>query len=194
MENKLLFDNLNRYTTIGAEDFERIESCLTKRFVKKKRSLLQEGDVCNHLYFVTKGALRSYRIDMAGNEHIMQFALEDHWVADLASFITQSQGDMYIETIEDSEILLLPYKELQGLLIEMPSLEKFFRQLFQHAYVSLQRRVALRESKPAKDRYLELIAAQPSIAKRIPLLYIASYLGITAESLSRVRGNIANGK
>lgn len=165
---------------------------MVKRYIKKKRNIVNEGEVSRYLFFVLTGSLRSYTIDSGGNEHIMQFAFEGHWVSDLASFITQSPGDTIIEAIEEAEVLLLPHHELELLLEKLPTLEKFFRHLYQSAYVALQKRVNVRQSKTAKERYKELIIKQPNIAKRIPLLYIASYLGITAESLSRVRSAMAN--
>lgn len=194
MDHLLLYQNLNKYTPINEEDFRFIERSLLKHHVKKKRIILRQGEVNRYLYFVLKGALRSYTIDKLGNEHIIQFAFEDYWVADLSSFITQAPGEIFIETIEDIEVLLLPYHELDILLDKIPALEKYFRHLYQRAYVGLQKRVNTRDSTTAKERYKELITMQPEIAKRIPLLYIASYLGITPESLSRVRRTLASEK
>ena len=194
MNYPLLFQNFNRYTSISEIDYNLIETALEKRHVKKKRILLNQGDVSRYLIFVLKGSLRSYTIDKEGNEHVMQFAFEGHWVSDLASFITQTPGEMVIEAIEECEVVLLPHDELNALLERIPSLEKFFRQLYQGAYVALQKRVNSRASTSAKERYKELILQHPYVAKRIPLRLIASYLGITAESLSRVRNTMANEK
>ena len=192
MENLLLYQNLNRYTHISETDFKLIEAGLIKRNVKRKRTILNEGEISRYLFFVVAGSLKSFTIDPSANEHVMQFAFEGHWVSDLSSFITQSPGEIVIEAIEDSEVLLFPHHELDLLFDKIPALEKFFRQLYQRAYVALQKRVSMRESTTAKERYKELISKHPNIAKRVPLLSIASYLGITAESLSRIRGNMAN--
>lgn len=192
MEYPELFQNLNRYAGISAVDYNFIETFLTKRRVKKKRAVLNRAEISRHLFFVLKGSLRSYSIDQSGNERVMQFAFEGHWVSDLSSFITQTPGDMIIEAVEDAEVLLLAHNDLEMLLDKIPALEKFFRLLYQRAYVALQKRVNMRDSNTAKERYKELIAKQPNVAKRVPLLYIASYLGITAESLSRVRAAMAN--
>ncbi|UKT65994.1 Crp/Fnr family transcriptional regulator [Pedobacter mucosus] len=192
MDNSLLYQNLNQYTHIGEQEFEIIENVLTSRRIKKKRTVLNHGEISRYLFFVVKGALRSYTVGQDGNEHIIQFAFEGHWVSDLSSFITQTPGEIVIEAIEESEVLLFPHHELEVLLDKIPALEKFFRHLYQKAYVALQKRVNMRDSTTAKERYKELISKQPDIAKRIPLLYIASYLGITAESLSRIRGAMAN--
>lgn len=192
MDYPLLFQNFNRYTSITELDYNLIETALLKRYVKKKRTILNQGDISRYLIFVINGSLRSFTVDNDGNEHVMQFAFEGHWVSDLSSFITQTPGEMVIEAIEDCEVVLLPHHELNLMLDKIPALEKFFRQLYQQAYVGLQKRVNLRASASAKERYEELIAQHPNIAKRIPLQFIASYLGITAESLSRVRSKKAN--
>ena len=192
MDNPLLFQNFNRYTSITELDYNLIETALLTRYVKKKRTILNQGDISQYLIFVINGSLRSFTVDHDGDEHVLQFAFEGHWVSDLSSFITQTPGVMVIEAIEDCEVVLLPHHELNSLLDKIPALEKYFRQLYQQAYVGLQKRVNLRASASAKERYEELIAQHPNIAKRIPLQFIASYLGITAESLSRVRSKKAN--
>lgn len=194
MNYELLYQNFNRYTHISEADYYKIEPFLIRRFLKKRRAILNQGEISRYLFFVLQGSLRSFSIDAAGNEHIMQFAFEGHWISDLSSFITQTPGEMVVEAMEDAEILLLPHHELDLLLNTVPAFEKYFRHLYQRAYVTLMSRVNMRDSIPAKERYKTLIAQQPNIAKRVPLLYIASYLGITAESLSRLRGMMANEK
>lgn len=185
--SSLLFNNFNKHSTITEEQFRTIEKLLVKRFVKKRKSLLTEGDISRYMYFVEKGCLRSYTVDKEGVEHVIQLVLEEHWVGDLYSFITQSQGTVNIEAIEDTEVFLLSYQDLEKLYDEIPALEKFFRKLFQRAYVTLQQRLNSVQSISAEERYRELIELRPQLLKRVPLIYIASYLGITPESLSRIR-------
>jgi CRP-like cAMP-binding protein len=187
MRSTLLFNNFNKYAPIKETDFERIESIMAKKFVKKRRSLLTEGDVSRYIYFIEKGALRSFTIDKEGTEHVIQLGLEGHWIADLSSFITQVPGNISIEAIEDSEVLLLPHRELELLYNEVPALERYFRHLYQRAYVGLQQRLNTAVSLNAEDRYRMLIHDFPQVAARIPLIYVASFLGITPESLSRIR-------
>ncbi len=187
MISSLLFANLNKHAKVTEEDFSLIEKKLVKRFVKKRRSLLREGETSRYLYFVEKGALRSYTIDKNGIEHVIQLAIEDHWVADLYSFVTQAPGNINIEAIEDSEVFSLPNHDLEHLYNEIPALERYFRHLYQRAYVGLQQRYNSALSHSAEERYRILITELPRIAARIPLIYIASYLGITPESLSRIR-------
>jgi CRP-like cAMP-binding protein len=182
-----LLHNFNKYARITEDDFALIEQVISKKFVKKRRTLLSEGDISRYIYFVERGALRSFTVDKEGVEHVIQLAIEDHWIADLYSFVTQVAGNINIEAIEDSEVWLLPHHELELLYDKIPALERYFRQLFQRAYVSLQQRLNLTVSSNAEDRYRQLIKDAPQIAARIPLIYIASFLGITPESLSRIR-------
>ena len=136
-----------------------------------------------YLYFVEKGSLRSYSIGKDGSEHVLQLVIEDNWIADLSSFITQMPGNLTVEAIEYSEVLLLPYSAIDELCEKLPKLETYFRKLYQRAYVSMQQRYNAVQSSQAKERYEILIRDNPQIAARIPLIHIASYLGITAESL-----------
>lgn len=186
MDN-LLFNNISSRSNISAVEFELIEKVLVKRFYKRKKTLLNEGELSRYIYFVNKGCIRSYSMDKEGNEHVVQLAIEDYWIADLFSFTTQKPGALNIEAIEDSEVWMLPHAELDSLCGQIPGLEKYFRLLYQRAYVSLQQRLDHTLSISAEERYRDLIEQQPHIATRVPLIYIASYLGITPESLSRIR-------
>lgn len=192
MDSKLLFYNLNKYSRISEEDFSLVSNVLTKRFVRKKRALINQGEICRYLYFVEKGSLRSYSIGKDGSEHVLQLVIEDNWIADLSSFITQTPGNLIVEAIEDSEVLLLPNSAIDELCEKLPKLETYFRKLYQRAYVSMQQRYNAVQSSQAKERYEILIRDNPQFAARIPLIHIASYLGITAESLSRIRKQVVN--
>lgn len=183
----LLFSNFNKHAPITEEQFKVIEKVMDKKLVKKKKDLLSAGDVSRYIYFVEKGCLRSYIVDKDGIEHVMQLVTEEHWIGDLYSFVTQLHGTITIEAIEDTEVLMLSYTDLEILYEEIPALERFFRKLIQRAYVAVQQRLNAAYSASAEERYRELIRLRPEIAKRVPLIYIASYLGITPESLSRIR-------
>lgn len=190
MSSSLLFDNFNRYATISETEFEKIEKAMVKKTIKKRRTVVAEGDISRYIYFIETGALRSFTTDPSGNEHVIQLALEDHWIADLYSFITQMPGNVNIEAIEDTTVMILAHHELDRLYTEIPALERYFRQLFQRAYVAAQHRFNVSVSQTAEERYLQLLKDFPQIAARIPLTYIASFLGITPESLSRIRKQI----
>ncbi|RYF98599.1 MAG: Crp/Fnr family transcriptional regulator [Chitinophagaceae bacterium] len=187
MQSIKLFNNFNKYARLTEEEFDQVEKLLSKRIVKRKRTLLAEGDISRYIYFIEKGAMRSFTVNKDGVEHVVQLAIEDHWIGDLYSFVTQVPGNINIEAIEDTEVWLLPHHELEILYGQVPTLERYFRQLFQRAYVVLQQRFNLTLSHNADERYRVLIKDHPQIAARIPLIYIASFLGITPESLSRIR-------
>ncbi|MEM8909560.1 MAG: Crp/Fnr family transcriptional regulator, partial [Bacteroidota bacterium] len=152
--------------------------------------LLKSGEVCRHLVFIKKGILRSFTIDSRGHENIWQLAWEDNWIADLYSFIGQTPAQLYIEAIEPTELLLLSQSNLDSLYQEAPLMERFFRKLYEKAYLVAQQRIDAALHNSAEDRYRNLLEKQPNILKRVPLIYIASYLGITPESLSRIRRQV----
>jgi len=155
--------------------------------LKKKRNLLVPGDVCHHVYFITSGAVRSYHVDEKGVEHIYQLRLENSWISDLESFFSQKPSYYYIESIEESTLLRISYKHLETLYSEVPKLERYFRILFQKAYINALQRLNSTMWDTAEERYNEMVKENCSILQRVPQTYIASYLGITPESLSRIR-------
>jgi len=191
----LLLKNISRFITLTPEEEQYLTSILKIKKLKKKQYLLQEGDITRHQYFVNKGCLRTYTIDEKGQEHIIQFAIEDWWTGDMYSFLTQTAARYTIDAIEDSELLCLEKNALEELYIKVPKFEKFFRNLLQNAFISLQERITSNLSQPADERYCTFINKYPDMEKRLPLKQIASYLGITPESLSRIRSSyIKNNK
>jgi CRP-like cAMP-binding protein len=182
-----ILKNISRFITLAPEEKEYFTSLLKVKKLKKKQYLLQEGDIARHEYFVNKGCLRTYTIDEKGQEHVIQFAIEDWWIGDMYSFLTQTPAKYTIDALEDSEVLCLEKNALEELYIKIPKFEKFFRHLLQNAFISLQERVIGNLSQPADERYCTFITKYSNMEKRLPLKQIASYLGITPESLSRIR-------
>jgi CRP-like cAMP-binding protein len=183
----ILYKSIQSKANISVQDFEIVEAALTPIFLRKKKIWLNEGEVCRQVAFVNSGCLRSYSVDTNGSEHVVQLAMPNHWVADLYSFLNQTPSTLYIEAIRDSDVLLLPHAKMEELYKQVPCLERYFRILFQNAYLSTQQRLNSTLSVSAEERYKNLIAVHPEILQKIPLGYIASYLGITPESLSRIR-------
>lgn len=181
--------NLETKIAITDEEFTLITSVLKPTVIKRKKDLLQIGQVCNHLAYVQSGCLRSFSIDTKGNERVIQIALEDFWIADLSSFIARKEGQLCIEALEDTKVLLLRFDDLENLFIKIPVLERFFRILYGNAYVATLERLNNVYSETAEVRYNNLLSKYPTITQRIPLIHIASFLGITPESLSRIRKN-----
>src|SRR5204862_1258831 len=156
--------------------------------LRKKQWLLQEGDVCKYVAFVEKGLLRSFTVDDKGHEHIAQFAFEGWWIADQVSFLTGEPSEYNIEALEDCELLLLTKPAEEKMLEKIPKLERYFRILLQNSLIATQKRLVSSLSQSAEERYSELINACPdTLPQRIPQHMLASFLGITPETLSRIR-------
>lgn len=183
--------NIEKKVNLTDEEFEKVVSFVSPVSIKRKQTMLQAGEISRHSIFVCKGCLRSYSIDEKGVEHISQISLEDRWIANLYSLITQKPSDLYIDALEDSDLLLLPANVMEKLYDEVPRMERFFRLMMQNAYVATQRRLNSTLSISAEERYLELFETYPNLLLRVPLVHIASYLGITPESLSRIRKHLA---
>lgn len=185
-DNKLIY-YINKWVDITPEDETIILSAFEQISVKKKKDLLEPDETCKYIYFIVKGSLRSYFIDGKGIEHIYQIRLDNSWISDLESFFSQRPSKYYIETLEDSVLLRISHERLEVLYNEMPKLERYFRILFQKAYINALERLNATMWDSAIDRYNALIKEHSDILQRVPLVYIASYLGITPESLSRIR-------
>jgi CRP-like cAMP-binding protein len=190
----LLYQKINEKITLTEEEFNLCKTLFSPKKLRKKQYILQEGDVCKYNIFVTKGLLRAYTIDDKGSEHILQFALEGWWTADLYSFFTEEPSLFNIEALEDSELLLITRPSWESLLQQLPAFERYFRILIQNNLIATQRRLMESLSETAERKYLKFMKTYPESVQRVPQHMIASYLGITRETLSRLRRDIASGK
>jgi len=134
--------------------------------------------------------LRSYTIEDDGQEKVLQLAIEDYWISDLRAFLSGEPADLTIEAIEPTQVLLMYRNDLEDLFQTVPGLEKYFRILYQNAYINLQERLHTFVKLSAKDRYLSLMNKHPEILQRVPLVHLASYLGVSPETISRIRKEI----
>ncbi|HEY9195594.1 MAG TPA: Crp/Fnr family transcriptional regulator [Mucilaginibacter sp.] len=186
-----MFQNINNYAArsvnLTSEETALFNEILEYRKVPKKTRLLHAGDICNFEAYVNKGCIREYVIDENGVEVTLQFAVEDWWVSDLTSFQDQSPAHMNIETLEDCELLILTRDSKEHLLTEVPKLERMFRLMLQRHLTVVQKRLFKTISTTAMEKYLEFINRYPNIPQRVPQHYIASYLGISPEFLSKLR-------
>ena len=188
---ELLQKKVSEIIEINEEELNFCRTLFTPRKVRKRQYLLQEGDVCRYQVFVTKGILRSYTVDEKGVEHILQFAPEGWWIADLYSFFTDEPSKYNIDALEDAEVLLITKTNWNLLLQDIPAFERYFRILLQNHLISTQRRLMESLSVSAEEKYLNFVKSYPDCLQRLPQHQIASYIGITRETLSRIRKNLS---
>ncbi|WP_417361346.1 Crp/Fnr family transcriptional regulator [Galbibacter sp.] len=189
---EFLQKKINETIDITDQEFEHAKTLFIPKKLRKRRFLLQDGDPCIYTCFVEKGLLRSFRIDDKGNEHILQFGMQGWWVADLYSFLTGESSEYNIEALEDSELLLITKPSWDLLLKEVPAFERYFRILIQNNLIATQNRLMRNMTLTAEERYSKLIREFPDIIQRVPQHMIASYIGVTRETLSRLRGQISH--
>ena len=191
---ELFFRNFNKKVSLTLEEEAQIKNYLTPKKLRRKQYLLQEGDVCKNVAFIEKGALREYSVDDGGNEHIIQFGLEGWAISDLFSFFTGEPATYNIDALEDAELVLINKSAHEELLQKVPKYETFTRLNITGAYLAMQRRLTSIISSPLEQRYADFIALYPNIVQRVPQHMIASYLGLTPETLSRIRKRISSNK
>ena len=184
---ELFFRQMNENVGLSIVEEVIIRTYLTRKKIRKKQFLLQEGDVCRHIAFVEKGMLRAYTIGEKGTERIIQFAMEGWTISDLYSFLTSEPATYAIEAIEDSELVLISQQANTELLEKLPRYETYMRILLTNAYIALQRRINSVISNTPEERYNTFTALYPEIVRRVPQHMIAAFMGLTPETLSRVR-------
>jgi CRP-like cAMP-binding protein len=188
---ELLYKKITELISISEEEFDFCKTLFLPKKLRKRQYLLQEGDVCKYNTFVSKGLLRSYTVDNKGTEHILQFAFEGWWIGDIYSFLTEKPSSFNIEALEACELLLITKPSWELLLSKIPSFERYFRILIQNNLIATQKRLMGTLSESAEEKYTNLINNFPGCLHRVPQHMIASYLGITRETLSRIRSQMA---
>lgn len=186
----VFFTHVKEKVLLSQEEQDLIKNYFIPKKLRKKQYLLQEGDVCKYMSFVEKGLLRSYNVDDKGLEHMIQFAWEGWWIADTYSFLSGDNAAYNIDAIEDSELLMITLAHFEEMTMKVPKMERYFRILFQNNIISKERRLISSITYSAEEKYSKLAKDQPELIQRIPLNLIASYIGITPETLSRIRKNI----
>lgn len=167
-----------------AEKFEKIS-------LKKGDTLLHANEIVHNQYYVCDGCLRTFFIDHSGKEHTLQFAIKDWWISDYTAFFTTSKAVMTIECIQDATVYKVSRTSMESLYDEIPQLETFFRKKMEKAFAAFQKRILSSLSFTARERYSSFINTYPFIEQSVKNYHIASYLGITTESLSRIRKEIS---
>lgn len=188
---KNILTNIGRYVNLTEEEQNEFTSILRTTRVKKRQFIVQPGFVSATRNYIVKGALRSFFIDSDGKEHTLQIAIEDWFISDFYSYITQTPATLYVEALEDSIILQMRYQEIEHLCSKMHPLSEYFRITTEKAFAFSRRRVQSNLSKTAEERYLEFYDRYPSIVQRVPQYVLASYLGMSAEFLSKIRASLS---
>jgi CRP-like cAMP-binding protein len=187
---ELLYTKINTIISITDEEFNYSKTLFLPKKLHKRQYLLQEGDVCKYQAFVEKGMLRSYIIDEKGTEHILQFASEGWWIADLSSYLTGESSLFNMEALEDSELLLISKSSWDNLMEAIPKFEHYFRIIIQNHLIATQKRLIQSHTETAEEKYLKFTQTYTGCLQRVSQRMIASYPGISRETLSRLRKNM----
>jgi CRP-like cAMP-binding protein len=185
---QLILECFKKYLPLNGEEAKLLAERVTQRQIKRRQMILQEGFVCKHYTFVEKGCFKMYGVDEKGNEHNISFAAENDWIADLGSFYSEKPSKLFIEAIEPSVILQIEKQDLLFLFVNVPKFDRNFRVIIEEKFIELQNRLLQNFSSNANKRYADFLVQYPQLALRLPNTQIASYLGITPEFLSKIRG------
>lgn len=187
-----LITYIQKHITLSESDIRLIEDAVITRNYLKGQYIVQQGDICRYESFVISGCTKTFFMDADGNEHVVMFAIENWWTADLGSFVNQEPADYNIQCLENTTVIAFSYEKIENLYQEVPQLERFFRLIIQRALVAAQKRIVRNLSMSAKERYLLFRELYPNIEQRVPQYLIASYLGITRQFLSKLRASLVS--
>jgi len=184
---RALFDYINQYTTISKEDFLTIKRYFIQEKLKKKQCLLLEGEICKYVAFIVKGAMRQYYVDEKGVEHVINLFIENWWAGDRESFVMATPSIYSIDAWEDCDVLLISRENVLKLRSQFTAFNELLLKLDERNAIATQRRLTYSITFSAELRYKSFVDNYPYFVARFPQHIIASYLGITKDTLSRVR-------
>ena len=179
---------------ITPQEEEQILTCFELVSLKNKEYFLREGEICKQIGYVDKGCLSYYHLLESGKKSIIQFAFEDWWVGDLESFLNRKPSTAFWQALEPSKLICISRNDFDKMMNASETFRSTFVMKTQTAYIKALERLAKDKSESAGEKYLRMLKEYPQIIKRVPHYDVAAYLGITAESLSRIRNKIAKAK
>ena len=187
---ELILENIAKHVSLTPEEQAHFISKTETHFYKAKTILLSAGEVCKHSYFVNSGILRSFNINDNIVEHVLSFACEGWWMSDMYSFFSQKPGQLFIEVLEDAEVVSLSKENQEQLYLEIPKLERFFRILIENSLVANQQRLMDNLSLPAEERFEKFTKKYGTLVHKVPQKQIASFIGVTPEFFSKMKARL----
>lgn len=178
--------HIEEITPLNEEEFEYVKTFFTVKRVRKGQYLVHEGDDVKYEYLVLSGIYRVFYVDQDGKEYIVQFARENWWMTDYTAFFKQTNARMFVECLVEGEVLFSTLQAREKLSADLHKMEHFFRVKLTNGYIALQQRIKLLLSSTPLQRYEEFAKLYPDLMQRIPKKYIAEYLGVSRETLSRL--------
>ncbi|WP_297516943.1 Crp/Fnr family transcriptional regulator [Flavobacterium sp.] len=186
----LLTEHIQKHVRLSPEE-AALFMAHTETLTYKAKSVLQHaGTVCSETYFITSGLVRSFYVNDNIVEHILHFACEGWWISDMYSLFSGKPGDLFIETLEDTDVIVLPKAQQELLYQKLPQLERYFRFLAENSLVSHQERLRDNMSRSAEERFEKFCKRYPALIQRVPQKQIASYIGVTPEFFSKMKGKM----
>ncbi|MEN0054408.1 MAG: Crp/Fnr family transcriptional regulator [Mucilaginibacter sp.] len=184
-----LIEHVKKRVDMTDDELAELLSYFSIKKIKKKQYIIQPDFVAKHRNYVIEGAFRAYVIDEKGEEHTIQFAIEDWWISDYNSFIYQQPATMFVVALDDSVVLQITHEQEQKLKAAAHQFETFFRIMAERSAAFQQRRIISNLTQSAEERYTDFLEKYPLVAQRVPQYALASYLGMTTEFLSKIRNN-----
>ncbi|MCV9928446.1 Crp/Fnr family transcriptional regulator [Flavobacterium sp. LS1R49] len=186
----LILENIAKHVSLTPEEQAHFLSKTETRFYKAKTILLNAGNICKESYFINSGIIRSFNINDNIVEHVLSFSCQGWWISDMYSLITQKPGQLFIEVLEDSEVVVLSKENQEQLYFDIPKLERFFRILTENSLVANQQRLMDNLSLSAEERFEKFCAKYPTLIQKVPQKQIASFIGVTPEFFSKMKARL----
>lgn len=181
-----LRNHIEEIAPLTDNEWKTVSSKFHLRHLKKHHFLIQEGQLVHHEFWIIDGLVKSYAIDNKGKEHILRFGMENYWISDYQAYQFQTPSNITVDCIEDSTFFALSFTDRENLAVEVPSMANFWRIKSNIGYIHLQQRVLSLLTQTAEERYEEIIQKMPHLIQRVPKKLLASYLGVSRETLSRL--------